>query len=69
MNVHEIPIEQLKPYNRNAKKHSEKQIEQLMKSIDLTKGLRQPIVIDSNNVVVCGHGGTKAKKKTSKPKK
>jgi len=63
MNVHEIPIEQLKPYNRNAKKHSEKQIEQLMKSIDLTKGLRQPIVIDSNNVVVCGHGRLEAAKR------
>lgn len=63
MNVHEIPIEALKPYTNNAKKHSEKQIEQLMKSIDLTKGLRQPIVIDSNNVVVCGHGRLEAAKR------
>lgn len=34
-----------------------------MKSIDLTKGLRQPIVIDSNNVVVCGHGRLEAAKR------
>lgn len=63
MNIKEIPISQLKAYGNNAKKHSKKQIEQLAKSIDLTKGLRQPIVIDSNNVIVCGHGRVEAAKK------
>lgn len=63
MNIKEIPISELIPYEKNAKKHDKKQIEQLMKSIELTKGLRQPIVIDSNNVVVAGHGRLEAAKK------
>ena len=63
MNIHEIPIKELKPYKNNAKIHSKSQIEKLMKSIELTKGLRQPIVIDSDNVVICGHGRLEAAKK------
>ena len=56
MNIHEINISSLKPYDNNAKIHTEKQIDKIAKSIELTKGLRQPIVIDSDMNVVCGHG-------------
>lgn len=63
MNIQEIPINQLKPYKNNAKIHSKEQIERLMKSIELTKGLKQPIVIDKDNVVICGHGRLEAAKK------
>lgn len=63
MNIIEKPVEKLIPYTKNAKIHSEKQIELLMKSIDLTKGLRQPIIIDKNNVVVAGHGRLEAAKR------
>lgn len=56
MNIITLPITALKPYKNNPKKHPPRQIEQLMRSIELTKGLTQPIVIDSNNVIVCGHG-------------
>ena len=56
MNVIDKPISELLPYDNNPKLHTEKQIGRIMKSIELTKGLRQPIVIDRNNVVVCGHG-------------
>ena len=56
MNIIEKPISELKPYVNNPKIHTEKQIEQIMRSIELTHGLRQPIVIDADNVVVCGHG-------------
>ena len=56
MNIHEINISDLRPYENNAKIHSERQIEKIAKSIELTKGLRQPIVIDSDMNVVCGHG-------------
>lgn len=56
MNIIEKQISDLKPYPNNPKIHTEKQIEQIAKSIQLTKGLRQPIVIDKNNFIVCGHG-------------
>ena len=56
MNIITKQISELKPYKNNPKTHTEKQIEQIAKSIELTKGLRQPIVIDKNNVIVCGHG-------------
>ena len=44
------------PYENNPKIHTDRQIEQIAKSIELTKGLRQPIVIDKNGVIICGHG-------------
>lgn len=56
MNIVEKPIADLIVYENNPKIHTEKQIQQIMKSITLTHGLRQPIVIDADNVVVCGHG-------------
>lgn len=56
MNIVEKPIADLIAYENNPKMHAEKQIQQIMKSITLTHGLRQPIVIDADNVVVCGHG-------------
>lgn len=62
MKIKEVPIEELKPYKNNTKKHSKHQIEQLMKSIDLTKGLKQPIVIDKDNVIIAGHGRCEAAK-------
>ena len=49
MNIITKKISELKPYGNNPKIHTEKQIEQIAKSIELTKGLRQPIVIDKNN--------------------
>ena len=63
MNIITKQISELKPYKNNPKVHTEKQIEQIAKSIELTKGLRQPIVIDKNNVIVCGHGRYLAAKK------
>lgn len=63
MNIITKKISELKPYENNPKIHTEKQIGQIAKSIELTKGLRQPIVIDKNNVIVCGHGRYLAAKK------
>lgn len=63
MNIITKNISDLKPYKNNPKIHTDKQIEQIAKSIELTKGLRQPIVIDKNNVIVCGHGRYLAAKK------
>ena len=63
MNVIEISVDKIKPYKKNAKKHTDKQIETLMKSIELTKGLKQPVVIDSKGVLVAGHGRLEAAKR------
>lgn len=63
MNIIEKPISELKPYKNNPKIHTESQIQQIVKSIELTKGLRQPIVIDKDNVIVCGHGRYEACKR------
>lgn len=63
MNIVEKSLSELKPYPNNPKIHTERQIEQLAKSIDLTKGLTQPIVIDKDNVIVAGHGRVLAAKK------
>lgn len=56
MNIVEKPVGDLVPYKNNAKIHTAEQIEQIARSIELTKGLRQPIVIDRNNVIIAGHG-------------
>ena len=53
-------IEMLKPsaikkYKRNAKQHPEQQINVLMKSIQ-EFGFTNPILIDSKNEIIAGHG-------------
>lgn len=48
-------IKELKPYKKNAKKHSKEQVEQIANSIK-EFGFTQPVIIDKNNFVVAGHG-------------
>jgi hypothetical protein len=50
-----IEIGKIKPYDRNAKKHSKKQVEQIADSIK-EFGFNQPIVIDKKGIIVVGHG-------------
>ena len=54
MKITEIEIEKLTPYEKNTKKHDDKQIKNVAKSIQ-KYGFVQPIVVDKNNVVVIGH--------------
>lgn len=49
------------PYNKNAKKHPQKQIEQVAKSIK-EFGMNQPIVVDKKGVIIVGHGRYEALK-------
>lgn len=42
------------PYDKNAKKHDEKQIKNVARSIE-QYGFAQPVVIDTDNVIVIGH--------------
>lgn len=55
MEVKQIPLAQIVPYERNAKKHPEEQVRQIANSIR-EFGWQQPLVLDKDNVVVIGHG-------------
>jgi DNA modification methylase len=56
-----MKISLIKPYPRNAKKHSAKQVSQIANSIQQF-GFNQPIVIDKNNIIIVGHGRYEAAK-------
>jgi len=49
------PIDTLHPYERNAKIHSRKQIENIAESIR-QYGFRNPVIVDADGVIVAGHG-------------
>lgn len=55
MHYEKIKTEKLIPYVNNARKHSESQIAQIAASIK-TFGFINPIIIDKNYGVICGHG-------------
>src|SRR3990167_9517011 len=61
MDIKQIPIGEIKPYEKNAKKHPEKQIKQIADSIQ-EFGFNQPIVVDKDDVVIVGHGRLEAAK-------
>jgi DNA modification methylase len=52
-------IDALIPYAKNARKHSRNQIRKLQRSL-LKFGWTNPILIDSNGNIVCGHGRLEA---------
>jgi ParB-like chromosome segregation protein Spo0J len=54
MLVEKIPIGEVKPYQKNAKKHEKKQIKQVADSIKRF-GWAQPLVVDKNNELIIGH--------------
>ena len=55
LKVEYIPIDDIKPYENNAKIHTEEQIEQIKKSI-LEFGMNDPIGIWKDNIIIEGHG-------------
>ena len=54
MNIENVAIKDIKPYDRNAKKHGETQIKNVMESIKQF-GFAQPLVVDKDNVLIIGH--------------
>lgn len=54
-------VEELKPYEKNPRVHSEKQVLQLSESIKRF-GFTVPILIDENNNIIAGHGRIEASK-------
>ena len=55
MQIEKINIDKLIPYEKNAKIHTPEQIEQIKNSIK-EFGNNDPIAVDSNNVIIEGHG-------------
>ena len=55
MKIEVLPIDQLKPYENNAKIHTPVQIAQIAASIQ-EFGNNDPIAVDENNMVLEGHG-------------
>lgn len=54
MKIENMLIKDIKPYERNAKKHDETQIKNVMESIKQF-GIAQPLVIDKDDVLIIGH--------------
>lgn len=59
--IKEVAIDALKPYERNAKLHSEAQVEKIAKSIR-EFGFLSPCLIDTEGNVIAGHGRIMAAK-------
>lgn len=62
MKITKLKLDQLKPYEGNAKLHPESQIEQIMRSIQ-EFGNNDPIAVDEHYVIIEGHGRYEALKR------
>ena len=55
MIIEDVKIADIKPYERNQKKHPESQVKNIAKSIE-KYGFVQPLVLDKGNSIIIGHG-------------
>ena len=62
MEIKEVSVESLIPYEWNNKKHDEVQINRIANSIK-EFWFKNPILIDKNNVIIAGHGRLESAKK------
>lgn len=62
MNIEKLEISQVKPYQDNPRKISEKAVDKVALSLK-EFGWQQPIVIDENNIIIAGHTRHKAAEK------
>ena len=62
MNVQNRSVKDIRPYEKNAKKHDKTQIANVAESIK-QYGFVQPIVVDRDGVIVIGHCRFEAAKK------
>jgi len=60
--VLQLPIDDLVPYEHNARTHSDEQSAVIEKSIE-TFGFINPVLVDINNVIIAGHGRVMAAKR------
>jgi DNA modification methylase len=61
LQIEDLPIASLKPYARNPRTHSPKQIEQIGRSIR-EFGFTNPVLVDADGGVIAGHGRIEAAK-------
>lgn len=61
MKIESVKLSEITPYERNAKKHPQRQIEQIKKSIT-DFGNNDPIAVDENGMIIEGHGRYEALK-------
>jgi len=55
LKVELLPIEAVKPYDNNPRRHPPEQLSKLMRSIR-EYGFTVPLLVDENNVILAGHG-------------
>ncbi len=55
MNIEQLAVNALRPYPKNARTHSRKQIRQIASSIERF-GFCNPVLIDDDNQIIAGHG-------------
>lgn len=60
-NIELLPLDALTPYDKNARLHTRSQIEKIAKSI-AAFGFNNPILIDSDQGIIAGHGRLEAAK-------
>lgn len=58
-NIELMPLDQLRPYDRNARLHTQQQIQQIAKSI-AAFGFNNPILISTDQGIIAGHGRLEA---------
>jgi len=61
MEIKQIEVDKLLAYEKNNKKHPQKQIDLIVKSIK-EFGFKNPILIDKKNIIIAGHGRCEAAK-------
>jgi hypothetical protein len=61
MDIEQLAVSALRPYPKNARTHSRKQIRQIAKSIERF-GFCNPVLIDDDNQIIAGHGRAEAAK-------
>ena len=57
-----LPLDKVKPYAKNAKKHPEEQVRIIANSIK-DFGFKVPLVIEKDGTIICGHGRYEAAKR------
>lgn len=61
LHIEMLPAAQLRPWAKNARTHSKKQVKQIAESIR-SFGFTNPILIDNANTILAGHGRVEAAK-------
>lgn len=59
--IEQVRVDALKPYPRNARTHSKRQVEQIAWSMQKF-GFTNPVLADNDNIIIAGHGRVEAAK-------